>query len=61
MINGQPSGSLAGCCAGRQPFRIITSKLKRYSAASRTILPGITHDTQPSAHIRIEIRISLLG
>jgi putative transposase len=33
---------------GKQPFRIITDKLKSYSAASRTILPGVTHDTQQS-------------
>ena len=31
---------------GKQPFRIITDKLKSYAAASRTILPGVTHDTQ---------------
>jgi hypothetical protein len=33
---------------GKQPFRIITNKLKSYAAASRTILPGVTHDTQQS-------------
>ena len=33
---------------GKQPFRIITDKLKSYGAASRTILPGVTHDTQQS-------------
>src|SRR5580704_9043369 len=33
---------------GKEPFRIITDKLKSYGAASRTILPGVTHDTQQS-------------
>jgi putative transposase len=33
---------------GKQPFRIITDKLKSYAAAGRTILPGVTHDTQQS-------------
>jgi len=27
---------------GKQPFRIITEKLKSYAAAARTILPGVT-------------------
>jgi putative transposase len=40
---------------GRQPFRIITDKLKSYAAASRTILPGVTHDTQQYANNRAEI------
>jgi len=30
----------------KQPFRIITDKLKSYDDAGRTILPGVTHDTQ---------------
>ena len=46
---------------GKQPFRIITDKLKSYSAASRTILPGVTHDTQQYANNRAEISHSLLG
>jgi putative transposase len=40
---------------GEQPFRIITDKLKSYAAASRTILPGVTHDTQQYANNRAEI------
>src|SRR6202163_1883296 len=40
---------------GKQPFRIITDKLKSYAAASRTILPGVTHDTQQYANNRVEI------
>jgi putative transposase len=33
---------------GKQPFRIITDKLKSYAAAGRTTLPGVTHDSQQS-------------
>jgi putative transposase len=40
---------------GQQPFRIITDKLKSYAAASRTILPGVTHETQQYANNRAEI------
>jgi putative transposase len=40
---------------GKQPFRIISDKLKSYAAASRTILPGVTHDTQQYANNRAEI------
>ena len=34
---------------GKELFRIIADKLKSYSAASRTILPGVTHNTQQYA------------
>ncbi len=37
------------------PFRIVTDKLKSYAAAGRTILPGVTHDTQQYANNRAEI------
>ena len=40
---------------GKQPFRIITDKLKSYAGASRTILLGVTHDTQQYANNRAEI------
>ena len=40
---------------GKQPFRIITDKLKSYAAATRTILPGVTHDTQQYGNNRAEI------
>ena len=39
---------------GKQPCRIITDKLKSYGAASRTILPDVTHDTQQYANNRVE-------
>jgi putative transposase len=52
----KPSGSFH-CCAvkARQPIRIIPDKLKSYGAASRTNLPGVTHDTQQYAKNRAEI------
>src|SRR5262245_46085425 len=40
---------------GKEPFRIITDKLKSYGAAKRTILPGVTHDTQQYANNRAEL------
>ena len=40
---------------GKEPLRIITDKLKSYGAASRTILPGVTHHTQPYANNRAEV------
>src|SRR3984893_16694802 len=40
---------------GKEPFRIITDKLRSYSAAMRTTLPGVTHDTQQYANNRAEI------
>jgi putative transposase len=46
---------------GKQSFLIITDKLKSYAAASRTILPAVTHDTQQYATIAPRFRISPLG
>ena len=40
---------------GKQPFRTSTVKLKSYAAAGRTILPGVTYDTQQYANNRAEI------
>ena len=39
----------------KEPFRMITDKLKSYGAAKRTILPGVTHDTQQYANNRAEV------
>ena len=61
-INVQPSGSFADCCAvkasNKRPFRIITDKLKSYSAATRTILlwcypryPTICQQSNPRSRI----------
>ena len=40
---------------GKEPFRIITDKLKSYGAAKGKILPGVTHDTQQYANNRVEL------
>ena len=40
---------------GKEPFRMITDKLKSYGAAKRTILPGVTHDTRQYANNRAEL------
>jgi putative transposase len=39
---------------GQKPFRIITDKLKSYSAARRTILCDVTHHTQRYGNNRAE-------
>src|SRR5579864_210484 len=39
---------------GQEPFRIITDKLKSYSAAVRTILPEVAHNTERYANNRAE-------
>jgi len=40
---------------GKEPFRIITDKLKSYGAAKRTIIPNVTHDTRCYANNRVEV------
>jgi putative transposase len=40
---------------GKEPFQIVTDKLKSYGAAKRKILPGVTHDTQQYANNRVEL------
>ncbi|HEX4807764.1 MAG TPA: IS6 family transposase [Bryobacteraceae bacterium] len=39
---------------GKEPFRIITDKLRSYSAAMRTILGAVAHDTERYANNRAE-------
>ena len=39
---------------GKEPFRIITDQLRSYSAAMRTILCDVTHNTQRYANNRAE-------
>ena len=39
---------------GKEPFRIITDKLRSYSAAMRTILCGAAHSTERYANNRAE-------
>ena len=40
---------------GKEPFRIVTDKLKGYSAAKRTVLPNVGHDIQQYANNRAEV------
>ena len=39
---------------GKEPFRIITGKLRSYSAAMQTILCGVAHNTERYANNRAE-------
>ena len=39
---------------GRKPLRIVSDKLRSYSAARRTILGGVAHSTERFANNRIE-------
>jgi len=40
---------------GKEPFRIVTDKLKSYGAALRTVLPRVMHDTRRYANNRAEV------
>ncbi len=40
---------------GKVPFRLVTDKLKSYSAAVRTIMPSVNHDTERYANNRAEV------
>ena len=40
---------------GTIPFRQVTDKLKSYSAAVRTIMPSVKHDTKRYANNRAEV------
>ncbi len=40
---------------GKPPLRLVTDKLKSYSAALRTIMPSVNHDTQQYANKRAEV------
>ena len=40
---------------GKEPFRIVTDKLKGYSAAKRTVLPNVGHEIQQYANNRAEV------
>ena len=37
------------------PFRLVTDKLKSYSAAVRTMMPSVNHDTERYANNRAEV------
>src|SRR5262249_36943186 len=40
---------------GKEPFGIVTDKLKSYGAALRTVLPRVMHDTRRYANNRAEV------
>ena len=40
---------------GQETFRIVTDKLKSYSAAQRTVLPKVSHDMQQYGNNRVEV------
>jgi putative transposase len=40
---------------GRSPRRLVTSKLRSYSAAKRETMPSAVHDTKPYANNRAEL------
>ena len=40
---------------GKPPLRLVTDKLKSYSAALRTIMPSVNHDTRQYANNRAEV------
>ncbi len=40
---------------GREPRRVVTDKLRSYSAAHRTVMPSVVHDTERYANNRAEV------
>jgi putative transposase len=40
---------------GREPRRLITDKLRSYSAAHRTVMPSVLHSTRQYANNRAEV------
>jgi putative transposase len=40
---------------GSPPWRLVTDKLRSYSAAHREVLPSVTHDTRQYANNRAEV------
>ena len=40
---------------GREPRRLVTDKLRSYTAAHRTIMPSVAHDTSQYANNRAEV------
>ena len=40
---------------GKVPFRLVTDKLKSYSAALRRVMPSVNHDTERYANNRAEV------
>jgi putative transposase len=40
---------------GTTPWRLVTDRLRSYSAAHRTVMPSVTHDTQQYANNLAEV------
>ena len=40
---------------GREPQRLITDKLRSYSAAHRTVMPSVVHSTEQYENNRAEV------
>ena len=40
---------------GHEPRRLITDKLRSYTAAHRTVMPSVVHSTQPYENNRAEV------
>jgi putative transposase len=40
---------------GKAPWRLVTDKLRSYSAAHREVTPSVTHDTRQYANNRAEV------
>ena len=40
---------------GKEPFRIVTDRLRSYSAAKRRVLPEVSHEIQQYANNRAEV------
>jgi putative transposase len=45
LLNGQ----------GSTPWRLVTDKLRSYSAAHREVMPSVAHDTQQYSNNRAEV------
>jgi putative transposase len=40
---------------GKEPWRLVTDKLRSYSAAHRSVMPSVAHDTRRYANNRAEV------
>jgi putative transposase len=40
---------------GREPWRLVTDKLRSYAAAHRSVMPSVAHDTRRYANNRAEV------
>jgi putative transposase len=40
---------------GREPWRLVTDKLRSYASAHRSVMPSVAHDTRQYANNRAEV------